>query len=71
MSEERQEPSIDPQPGELGDGQVDVRGGTEFAGGRDMGAEAGRGTLAGSGPGGMIDEPEADDDEEETAEGVS
>jgi hypothetical protein len=36
MSERRDEPSIDPQPGEIGGGQVDVPGGTE--GGADAGA---------------------------------
>ncbi len=49
---EREEPSIDPQPGELGDGRVDVRGGTELAGGRATGDPAGGGERGGAGPGG-------------------
>jgi hypothetical protein len=32
MTEQGKEPSIDPQPGEIGDGQVDVAGGTEQVG---------------------------------------
>jgi hypothetical protein len=32
MSEHRSEPSIDPQPGEIGGGHVDVRGDTELVG---------------------------------------
>ena len=52
MSEQGREPRIDPQPGELGDGMVDVPGGTEIAGGRDTGADAGAGVTSGTGPGG-------------------
>ena len=50
---EEHEPSIDPQPGELGDRRVDVPGGAEIAGGRATGGEAGRGSTPGGGPGGQ------------------
>ena len=50
---EHDEPSIDPQPGELGEGRVDVPGGAEIAGGRATGGPAGAGSTSGGGPGGM------------------
>jgi len=49
---EREEPSIDPQPGKLGEGRVEVPGATELAGGRATGDEAGGGERGGTGPGG-------------------
>jgi hypothetical protein len=64
MSEQGGEPSIDPQPGELGEGRVDVPGGAEIAGGRDTGAEAGGGATPGGGPGGATHAPDEDEDEE-------
>jgi hypothetical protein len=67
MSEQGGEPRIDPQPGELGEGRVDVPGGAEIAGGRDTGAEPGGGAAPGGGPGGMTDAPEEGEDEDDDA----
>ncbi len=60
---ERDEPSIDPQPGELGDGRVDVRGGTELAGGRDTG-DGRMGTGPGGHTGGDPDQAQEQEGEE-------
>ena len=67
MSEQGGEPRIDPQPGEVGEGRVDVPGGAEIAGGRDTGAEAGGGAAPGGGPGGMTDAREEGEDEDDDA----
>jgi hypothetical protein len=67
MSEQGGEPRIDPQPGELGEGRVDVPGGAEIAGGRDTGAEPGGGAAPGGGPGGMTDAREEGEDEDDDA----
>jgi hypothetical protein len=65
MSEQGGEPRIDPQPGELGEGRVDVPGGAEIAGGRDTGAEAGGGSTPGGGPGGATDVPDEEGEDED------
>jgi hypothetical protein len=70
MSEQDGEPRIDPQPGEVGEGRVDVPGGAEIAGGRDTGAEAGGGAAPGGGPGGVTDAPDEEEDDDEGAGAV-
>jgi hypothetical protein len=65
MSEQGGEPRIDPQPGELGEGRVDVPGGAEIAGGRDTGAEAGGGSAPGGGPGGATDASDEEGEDED------
>jgi hypothetical protein len=70
MSEQGEEPRIEPQPGELGEGRVDVPGGAEIAGGRDTGADAGGGAAPGGGPGGVTDAPDEEEDEDENTGGV-
>ena len=62
MSEQPREPSIDPQPGELGDGQVHVRGATELAGGRATGSRAGWGTVGSESGGGVAGRGAGGDD---------